>query len=268
MIDPPSKEELQTRLEELQTRLAESTAQEIAAQDRWETERRTVLEPVEKKRVMSATAMARMVDDAALELGRGDEDDDRDDQGVVEVGEVGTPVIRRKGRAGSAIGRAVHNTLEYLDFANPGDVEQQVARQCDLELIPELSETVLALVQSALGSEAVRLAVEYKAYKEIYVAAPLGETMVEGYVDLLIETPDGLIIVDYKTDSARTKAEVDKKLAAYELQGASYAVVLEESTGMKVIDCRFVFCNTGGTIERSVVDLDAAKQRVRNLASS
>ncbi len=238
---------------------------QLAAQADWQDTRDAMLEPARRKRVLSATAMARMVEETALDLDPGDEDDDQADQGVVEIGEAGTPVIRRKGRAGSAIGRAVHNTLEHLDFARPDDVERQVTRQCDLELIPELSETVLALVRSALGSEAVRLAVEHKAYKEIYVAAPLGETMVEGYVDLLIETPDGLIIVDYKTDSARTEAEVDKKLAAYELQGASYAVVLEESTGMKVIDCRFVFCNTGGTIERSVVDLDAAKQRVRDL---
>ncbi len=241
---------------------------ELTAQAEWQAARDELLEPVRKKRVMSATAMARMVDETALDLDPGDEDDDQADQGVIEVGEGGTPVIRRKGRAGSAIGRAVHNTLEHLDFASPGDVERQVIRQCELELIPELADTVLALVRSALGSESVRLAVEHKAYKEIYVAAPLGDTMVEGYVDLLIETPDGLIIVDYKTDSAKTEAEVAKKLAAYELQGASYAVVLEESTGLKVIDCRFVFCNTGGTIERSVVDLDAAKQRVRDLTSA
>ena len=52
-------------------------------------------------------------------------------------------------------------------------------------------------------------------------------------------------------------------IVAYELQGAAYAVALEESTGMTVVDCRFVFCRPSGAIERRVVDLDGAKTRVR-----
>jgi ATP-dependent helicase/nuclease subunit A len=81
---------------------------------------------------------------------------------------------------------------------------------------------------------------------------------------LLVQTPDGLVIIDWKTDSASSPKEIDAKLAAYELQGATYAVALEESTGMDVVECRFVFCKAHGAIERSVVDLTAAKQRVRD----
>jgi len=74
-------------------------------------------------------------------------------------------------------------------------------------------------------------------------------------------------VVDYKTDSARSEAEIDAKLASYELQGASYAVALETVTNRRVIDCLFVFCNTKGAIERSVADLDGLKAQVRELLS-
>lgn len=251
-FEPSSSDESGSEISDLERRNI------LAAAKQWQDERDALLAPTRQSRVLSATAIARTVDAALV-----DEDDDQADQDVLDVGATKPPVVRRKGRTGSAIGTAVHNTLEYLDLANPTDVEQQCARQCDLELIPEMHDTVLAMVRSALASNAVALAVANKHYKELYVAAPLGETMVEGYIDLLIETSEGLIVVDYKTDSARTEAEVDAKLAAYELQGASYAVILEETTGLEVIDCLFVFCNTRGVIERAVVDLEAAKARTR-----
>lgn len=83
----------------------------------------------------------------------------------------------------------------------------------------------------------------------------------EGYVDLLIEADGGLIVVDYKTDSV-TAATVDDKVAFYELQAASYAVALQVVTGTAVSECRFVFCRPGGPIERTVVDLPAAMEKL------
>ncbi|MEZ5259262.1 MAG: hypothetical protein R2705_20985 [Ilumatobacteraceae bacterium] len=61
----------------------------------------------------------------------------------------------------------------------------------------------------------------------------------------------------------RTEADVDAKLAAYELQGAAYAVALEHVTGRSVVGCRFVFCKPDGPIEREVADLPAVMDRVR-----
>jgi ATP-dependent helicase/nuclease subunit A len=151
-----------------------------------------------------------------------------------------------------------------LDLADPRDVDAHVRRQCDLEAIPDKVPTVAALVRSALASSAVRLAAAHPHHKELYVAAPVGLRVVEGYVDLLVETPDGLVVVDYKTDSASSEAEIDAKLAAYELQGASYAAALEAVTGQKVVDVRFVFCKSSGAIERSLRDVAGAVARVRS----
>jgi ATP-dependent exoDNAse (exonuclease V) beta subunit len=186
-----------------------------------------------------------------------DQDDDGADQ--PEQGLSG----RRRGRTGSAIGSAVHAVLQLIDLAKPNGVGDVVAQQCEIEGIADRAGIVRRLVQAALGSSAVALAGTHPHFKELFVTAPLGDRTIEGYVDLLVDTPDGLIVVDYKTDSVRSDDDVDAKLGVYELQAAAYAVALEEVTGQNVIDCRFVFCTSAGAIERSVVDLATAKDRVR-----
>ncbi|MFP4513281.1 MAG: UvrD-helicase domain-containing protein [Acidimicrobiales bacterium] len=222
----------------------------------WIARRHRLLDEQGARRHVSATALARSVQEAeAAPVPEGL--DAPDDHAAPEV-----EPQRRRGRAGTAIGRAVHATLQLLDLADPDpDIESEAGRQADNESIPEHAGTVAAMVRSALASVTVRTA--RIAHREIYVAAPVGEVVLEGYIDLLAETDDGLVIVDYKTDTVRTEAEVDEKLAAYELQGAAYAVALEAATGLSVVGCRFVFCRPDGAIERSVTDLGAAKARVR-----
>src|SRR5690606_18775845 len=125
--------------------------------------------------------------------------------------------------------------------------------------------TVAALVEAALASPSVQQAAKHPHHKELFVSAPLGARVIEGYVDLLVEAPEGLMVVDYKTDTVPNEAAIDEKLATYELQGAAYAAAIEAATGLPVADCRFVFCSTGGAVERSVEDLPTAVARVRSL---
>jgi ATP-dependent helicase/nuclease subunit A len=223
--------------------------------DEWIARREAVLAPQRIPRVTSATAVAR----AAAALALADDDDDGadldDDDERLRV--------RTRGRAGSAIGRAVHATLQSLDLTAPGDVEAVAVRQAELEGIADSVDTVVALVRSALGSDAVQLAAAHPHQKELFLAAPVGARVIEGYVDLLVQTPAGLVVVDYKTDTVRSEADVDAKLAAYELQGAAYALALQQATGLSVVDVRFVFCRAIGAIERSVSDLPTAIARVQ-----
>ena len=236
-----------------------SPVAEDAGRAEWIARRSGLLDPQRVPRVISATAVARQ----ALEA-PDDESVDEDDDGA-ERPEGGAVPHRRRGRAGTAIGRAVHATLQVLDLADPKDLELQVRRQCDVESIPEHEATVAALVRSALEAPAVRAAAEHRHHKELFVSVPLGERVIEGYVDLLVETPDGLVVIDYKTDTVAGPAAIEEKLATYELQGAAYAAALEEVTGMSVVDCQFVFCSARGAIERSVDDLAGAMKRVRQI---
>jgi ATP-dependent exoDNAse (exonuclease V) beta subunit len=247
--------------------------------DAWLRAREEVLAPQRRSRVTSATAIATAVATAeqgerGVAAGGGDTGDRAGSSDTAGTGGTGggldeavesggVVVMRRRGRAGTAIGRAVHATLQVLDLADPVGIDEQAAQQAYLEGVSPSSATVAALVRSALNSDAVREAAAGVHHKELYVCAPVEARVIEGYVDLLIETPDGLVIVDYKTDTVSSEVAVDEKLALYEIQGAAYALALEAATGMTVRECRFVFCRRSGAIERRVRDLPAAMERVR-----
>ena len=78
----------------------------------------------------------------------------------------------------------------------------------------------------------------------------------------MYQTADGaLVVVDYKTDALRDGEVVDHALARYELQGATYALALEESLEQRVAACRFLFLHANE--ERSVPNLESAVARVR-----
>ena len=83
------------------------------------------------------------------------------------------------------------------------------------------------------------------------------------YVDLVYRRPDGLVVVDYKTDAWTDDADLDTKVARYRLQGAAYAVALEQATGEHVAECVFVFLGGREAQERSVSDLPDAMREVR-----
>jgi ATP-dependent helicase/nuclease subunit A len=227
-----------------------------AERQAWAAARHDLLEGQASSRVRSATAVARSVSGHEL----AGEDDDT----AAEVDGAEPPIptaSRRRGRAGTAIGRAVHATLQVVDLHDPHDLDAEAQRQAHIETIPEHAGTVAAMVRSALAAPTISDARAY--HREVYVAAPVGDQVLEGYVDLLVETPDGLVVVDYKTDTVRSETDLDQKLAAYELQGAAYAVALETATGLPVVACRFVFCRPAGAIEREVADLPTAMARVR-----
>ena len=92
----------------------------------------------------------------------------------------------------------------------------------------------------------VREAVAHGFRREMYVATPVDGTTLEGYVDLVYRRPDGLVVVDYKTDAWADDADLDGKVARYRLQGAAYAVALEQATGEPVAECVFVFLGGDG----------------------
>ena len=158
---------------------------------------------------------------------------------------------------------------EATDLADPDavDIDRLVASQAWAESVPEHHDAIARSVRSALAAPIVQTCRTNRHHKELFVAAPIGSVTIEGYVDLLVDTPDGLIVVDYKTDSIRSEADVDAKLDQYAIQGAAYAVAVETATGQPVVDVRFVFTRPDGPIERPVDDLEALRGVVGRLAA-
>lgn len=73
----------------------------------------------------------------------------------------------------------------------------------------------------------------------------------------------GLVVADYKTAGAADPAELDRRVAGYRNQGASYALAVARATGEEVATVVFVFLTPAGAVERPLPDLDGAVAEVR-----
>ncbi len=80
--------------------------------------------------------------------------------------------------------------------------------------------------------------------------------IVEGFIDLLYEGPDGLVVVDYKTDKV-TDREIEERLQRYAVQGAVYAELLRSVTRRPVARVDFVFAAIGRVRSFRPDELDA-----------
>ena len=212
----------------------------------------------------------------SVQLWRVDEADGDDrDHGTPEI-EAGPELAKaeadperppwQRGRAGTAIGRAVHATLQLADLTTGDNIAPIARAEAAAEGVAGRADDVEKLARTALRAPTVQRAVESGRYwREIYVGAPVEGCVLEGFVDLLVEDSDGYAVVDYKTDQAATEEELDAKLDRYRLQGAGYALALEPILDKPVTRCVFVFLRPDGAIEREVRDLDDARDRARQI---
>ncbi len=226
----------------------------------WSAERRAALDVSSRPTTVAATALSdEGVFDAGEEVREGLEKRPRD----LDL----PPWL--KGRYGSAVGRAVHGVLQVVDLQDGSGIEAAVAAQCEAEAIVERTSDVRRLVEAALGSPSVVEAAGCAYWRELYVCVPVGERLLEGYLDLLYRRQGaGLVVVDYKTASTADPDELGRRVEGYRCQGASYALAMAEATGEEVVAVVFVFLTPIGAIERQLPDLSAAIADVRNLVAS
>jgi ATP-dependent exoDNAse (exonuclease V) beta subunit len=217
----------------------------------WQRDRDALLARASRPATVAATALARA--DVAEVPGLSDGDADTPDE---------RPPWQR-GRAGTAVGRAVHAVLQTIDLDTGTGLDATARAQALAERVPDREDEIRALVRAVLAAPAIRAAVASQRYwREVPVGAPVDGAVVEGFIDLLYEGADGLVVVDYKTDRVDDE-HLDALLATYRVQGATYAVALEAALGRPVAEVVFVFARTRGAIERAVSDLPAARAEVR-----
>jgi ATP-dependent exoDNAse (exonuclease V) beta subunit len=222
-----------------------------AARDDWLATRRTSLDALRRLPVASATAVAEAGEPGAgADHGRPDVADAR---------------WRQRDEA-LLVGRAVHAVLAAADLATGrDDAGHDVAELSSLRAralgIEARAVDVAAMAGRALQADSVRHAAGLPHYKELYVATPLGDGGVfEGFVDLLVDGPGGLVVVDYKTDRIAGTPD-PAALARHRLQIAAYAESVAAVTGQVVERCVLVFVGGEHVSEVHVhgAELDSAR---------
>ena len=170
----------------------------------------------------------------------------------------------QRGRYGTAVGRAVHGVLQFTDMRTGHDVDTLAAAQCAAEGINGVEQLVASLARSALAAPIVRAAVDREHHRELFVAAPTGTRLLEGYIDLLVRTDDGYVIVDYKTDDWSDGSQRRQRVARYRTQLAAYGVALEHVIGEPVVGGILVRCIDGEPAEQiELTEFTTAQLEVR-----
>jgi len=152
---------------------------------------------------------------------------------------------------GASRGTAYHRVMELLDFSKEYTEEilkEDISRFCEEgRLSKEMAECIrardiLAFFYSDFGRRMQRCAAKGMLRREqpfvlgtdgnsIYPEDPDEMILVQGIIDAYFEEPDGLVVLDYKTDAVRSAKQLEEK---YHAQLDYYAKALEQMTGKKV----------------------------------
>jgi ATP-dependent helicase/nuclease subunit A len=151
-----------------------------------------------------------------------------------------------RGRGGTRLGRAVHAAIQSLPLDADDSLIAAFSRaQAVAEAIPQRESDVRHLVRQALSSEAAgRARTAARALREVPFAIQSGDVTLEGYADMVIETAEGLEIVDWKTDQI-SPDQIERRLEDYRLQAGLYAWGLSRATGRHVHRVTYVFVSAG-----------------------
>jgi len=205
----------------------------------WESDRARMLAALRRRPVTTATAVAQhgTTDAGAPVL-----------PGAVTPGVSGRPVIEPDpAELGRRMGQSVHAALADLDLVTRCDAAgrpaDEVARDRALTHgVADHASEVATMVHRALMSPTVAYGASRRHWREVSVTAPVAHGgVLEGFVDLLFEDHDRLVVVDYKTDHIRDRPALAAAVATYRLQLAAYAAALASSTGLDVTRCVLVF---------------------------
>lgn len=159
-------------------------------------------------------------------------------------------------------GSAIHTVMERIRLDKAASVEgvrQEVSRLVEGGyLTPAQANTVdpsrvAHFWSSPLGQAAIRSGSLRREFKfsilsdarKFYSDAPAGETiLLQGVVDCFFETPDGLTVIDFKSDRIRPGQEPDRG-EEYRLQVETYAQALSEIFSLPVVGKYVWFFSTG-----------------------
>lgn len=157
---------------------------------------------------------------------------------------------------GPAIGRAVHRSLNLIDFKGTDEHISTICTSCayDEGIVSNVDE-VIKYVKKALTTETI-LNLSSDHFREVPIVGELNGKTYSGYIDLLIEYEDHFLIVDYKTDSISKSDSVQSKVEKYTNQLLTYSLLLKQNVGNKTIKAMFLFLDSPDQIEYEIDNLN------------
>ena len=130
-----------------------------------------------------------------------DESGHREEMDFDSTFDWGTPLIVGA-KAGADVGQALHQVMEVVDLANPGDISPLVKSVCEAEGLADQVADVQAMAEACLASDAVKRAVAAdEAWREVPYMIATDDGFESGRIDLLIREGDELTVIDWKSDS-------------------------------------------------------------------
>ncbi|MBM3308567.1 MAG: PD-(D/E)XK nuclease family protein, partial [Candidatus Eisenbacteria bacterium] len=156
------------------------------------------------------------------------------------------PASGGRGRPGEAagleFGSLVHAVMERVDFGNPGGAGAIAAALARTAGLPVSAANEAAdLVARALASPVMRrAAASGRAFREVPFCVASGGGIVEGRSDLVFEEPEGLVVVDYKSDTL-TEGGAAELVERYRGQAEAYARALSQAIGKPVKEAVLLF---------------------------
>ncbi len=154
--------------------------------------------------------------------------------------------LRPSGDEGIRFGRAFHSLMQTHSLLTPATDHELSSRLAKEGLDHRLAD--LRQAEAAALRIIKPLCSKGRVIRETFLSAKFGEGLLEGYIDLLIEGPDGCTVVDYKTDKVQSAEDIETRFQHYRLQAGAYAAMLAES-GKKVESVQFIFVMAGASSE-------------------
>ena len=221
LMPPPMPEDAEAQEDGDDEPVAASAEHSVEARDRWQQQWAQVVAGLVRPSFAAATGL------------RNPGEEEKPEQETVEPW--------RRGRAGTSIGRAVHAVLQSIDLDTGDGLGERAQAQAVAEGIPGREKEIARLARAAVNSAIVRRAVDSgRLWREMPVAVPVGTGSLHGFIDLLFEEADGLVVVDYKTDSVAAE-EAQEAVVRYRLQGGAYAHAIGMATGKPVKEVVFLY---------------------------
>ncbi|MGD0999900.1 MAG: UvrD-helicase domain-containing protein [Candidatus Brocadiia bacterium] len=151
-----------------------------------------------------------------------------------------------EGRA-AKLGSLVHQLMETVDFRAPGDLGPLAEAEArGLGLTPADAREAVGLVKRALAHPLIagRAVKAEQLYREVPFAYMEGDTLYEGYADLVFIENGNAVIVDYKTDSV-SEQEAAEHAKRYFPQAEIYMRAISAALGRAVKEFHFLFIRPG-----------------------